>query len=87
MELPAYSSREHSQLSIKLGQFDKLNPVVMSVVNLQGLKAGSGILLDNFLDRTILKCGMDASQDCRSGHRYDTRGFLKSATSTRTVVP
>ena len=40
----------------------------VKIGNLQGLKAGSDLLLDNFL--------MHATQDCRSGHRYYTMGFL-----------
>ena len=74
-ELPAYSSTEHSHIS-----YQAESSCNVKIGNLQGLKAGSDDLLDNFLnilDRMNLECGrLCATQDCQSGHRYDTSGFL-----------
>ena len=80
VELPAYPSAEHSHIAhqIKVAWQAKSSCDV-KIGDLQGLNAGSDVLLDNFLnilDRINLKCGIYATQDCWSGHRYDTRGFL-----------
>ena len=80
MELPAYSSTKHSHIAhqTRVARQAKSRCDVQ-MGNLYGLKAGSDVLLDNFLnilDRMNLKCGIYATQDCRSGYRYDARRFL-----------
>ena len=80
VELPAYSSTGHSHIAhqIRVAQQAKTSSD-NKIGNLQGLKAGSDLLHENFLnmlDIMNLKCGMYATQDCQSGHRYDVRQFL-----------
>ena len=68
----SYCTSNQSSLTAKSSCYVKIG-------NLQGLKAGGDDLLDNFLniiERMNLKCGMYATQDCRSGHRCDTSEFL-----------
>ena len=82
VELPAYSSTKHSHIAHQIRVAHQAEPSCdIKIGNLQGLKVGSDVLLDNFLnilDRMNLKYGIHATQDCQLGHRYDTRGFLSS---------
>ena len=83
VELPAYSSTEHSHQIRVARQVESSNDV--KVGNMWGLKAGSYVLLDNFLDiadRMGQKCGMYVTQDGQSGHRYNTR-FITIQYNTR----
>ena len=68
VELPAYSLTEHSHIAHQIRVAPQAKTICdVKIGNLQGLKAGSDVLLDNFLDildRMSLKCGMYATQDC-----------------------
>ena len=78
--MPADFSTQHSRIAHQIRVAQQAKPSCdVKISNLQGLKAGSDISLCNFLnklDRLNLECGMCATQDCQSGHRSDTRGFL-----------
>ena len=84
--IAAYSPTEHSHISyqIRVAQQAEANYCDEKIGNLDGLKAGSDVLLDNFLDiyclickdRINLKCSMYATQGCQSGHRHNRREFL-----------
>ena len=63
-------------LHTKSGKQQTKSSCDVKINNLQGLKAGSDVLLDNFLnilDRMNLKYGIYAAQGCQLGHRY--KGF------------
>ena len=48
-QLPAYSSTEHSQIAHQIRVVRKVESSCdVKIGNLQGLKTGSGVLLDNF---------------------------------------
>ena len=80
MELPAYSLTEHNRIAHPIREaWQAESSCDVKIGNLQGLKAGSDVLLDNFLnklDRVNLKCSMYATHDYQLGHSYDTWGFL-----------
>ena len=66
MHLPAYSSTKHTYVAheIRVAQQAKFSCDV-EIDNLEYLKAGIDVLLDNFLnilDRMNLKCGMYSTQ-------------------------